>query len=172
MPCTCSRVIRALAPPSDRAEARAQQKTAPDDLGPRRSLSRSSSRLANENRTWGSRRIQGALANPGHNIGRFTNPEVRARNGIDPAPDRERKTTWKALLEQRYELIVAADFFTIEAWTREAWTRRGLERFVLHRKNLRQSPAHDLMLVSAHHPNRNQQLPFFRSLHMYGRISR
>ena len=83
-------------------------------------------RLAKENRTWGYRRIQGALANLGQNIGRGTIAEILARNGIEPAPDRERKTTWKEFLEQHWDLIVAADFFTIEAWT-----RRGLQRFMV-----------------------------------------
>ena len=45
---------------------------------------------------------------------------------IRPAPERERKITWKEFLEQHWELIVAADFFTVEAWT-----RRGLQRFIV-----------------------------------------
>jgi putative transposase len=49
-----------------------------------------------------------------------------ARHGIEPAPERERKTTWKEFLTQHWDLIVAADFFTVEAWT-----RRGLQRFVI-----------------------------------------
>jgi putative transposase len=48
------------------------------------------------------------------------------RHGIEPAPERSRKTTWKELLRRRWGLIVAADFFAIEAWT-----RRGLQRFVI-----------------------------------------
>ena len=82
--------------------------------------------MANENRSWGYRRIQGALANLGHEIGRGTIAEILARNGMEPAPERERKTTWKEFLEQHWDLIVAADFFTIEAWT-----RRGLQRFMV-----------------------------------------
>ena len=82
--------------------------------------------LANENRTWGYRRIQGALGNLGHEIGRGTIAEILARNGIEPAPERERKTTWKEFLEQHWDLIVATDCFTIEAWT-----RRGLQRFMV-----------------------------------------
>jgi hypothetical protein len=34
---------------------------------------------------------------------------------MEPAPERERKTTWKEFLTQHWDLIVAADFFTIEA---------------------------------------------------------
>src|SRR5215471_8044115 len=36
------------------------------------------------------------------------------------------KTTWKEFLTQHWDLIVAADFFTIEAWT-----PRGLQRFIV-----------------------------------------
>ena len=83
-------------------------------------------RLAKENRSWGYRRIQGALSNLGHQVGRGTIAEMLARNGIEPAPERERKTTWKEFLTQHWDLIVAADFFTIEAWT-----RHGLQRFIV-----------------------------------------
>jgi putative transposase len=82
--------------------------------------------MAKENRTWGYRRIQGALANLGHDIGRGTIAAILARHGIEPAPERARKTTWKEFLGQHWDLIVAADFFTIEAWT-----RRGLQRFMV-----------------------------------------
>jgi len=46
--------------------------------------------------------------------------------GLEPAPERNRKTTWKEFLLRHREVIVAADFFTIEAWT-----RKGLTRFVV-----------------------------------------
>jgi transposase InsO family protein len=45
---------------------------------------------------------------------------ILRRHGIEPAPERSRKTTWKELL------IVAADFFTIEVWTAS-----GLKRFLV-----------------------------------------
>jgi len=84
-------------------------------------------RLANENRTWGHRRIQGTLGNLGHEIGRGTiAAEILARNGIEPAPERERKNTWKEFLEQHWDLMVAADGFSVETWT-----RRGLQRFIV-----------------------------------------
>ena len=70
--------------------------------------------------------MQGALSNLGHEVGRGTIAEMLARHGIEPAPERERKTTWKEFLTRHWDLIVAADFFTIEAWT-----RRGLQRFVI-----------------------------------------
>lgn len=83
-------------------------------------------RMAEENREWGYRRIQGALSNLGHEIARSTIAEILERHGIEPAPERSRKTTWKEFLTRHWELIVAADFFTIEVWT-----RRGLQRFIV-----------------------------------------
>ena len=83
-------------------------------------------RIANENRTWGYRRIQGALANLGYDLGRGTIADILARHGIEPAPVRERKITWKEFLEPHWDLMVAADLFTIEAWT-----RRGRQRLIV-----------------------------------------
>jgi putative transposase len=83
-------------------------------------------RIAEENRDWGYRRIQGALSNLGHEINRSTISEILKRHGIEPAPERSRKTTWKEFLSRHWELIVAADFFTVEVWT-----RRGLQRFIV-----------------------------------------
>src|SRR5918999_1738942 len=71
-------------------------------------------RMAEENRGWGYRRIQGALSNLGHKLARSTIADILARHGIEPAPERSRKTTWKEFLTQHWELIVGADFFTIE----------------------------------------------------------
>jgi putative transposase len=83
-------------------------------------------RMAQENRDWGYRRIQGALSNLRHEIARSTIAEILKRHGIEPAPERSRKTTWKEFLSRHWELIVAADFFTVEVWT-----RRGLQRFIV-----------------------------------------
>jgi len=45
-------------------------------------------RMAEENRTWGYRRIQGALANLGHEIAGSTIAAILERHGLEPAPDR------------------------------------------------------------------------------------
>ena len=82
--------------------------------------------MAEENRDWGYRRIQGALSNLGHKLARSTIANILARHGIEPAPERSRKTTWKEFLTQHWELIVAADFFTVEVWT-----PKGLQRFIV-----------------------------------------
>src|SRR5580692_3738548 len=83
-------------------------------------------RMAEENRDWGYRRIQGALSNLGHELARSTIAQILERHGIEPAPERSRKTTWQEFLSQHWELIVATDFFTVEVWT-----RRGLKRFMV-----------------------------------------
>ena len=80
-------------------------------------------RMATENRDWGYRRIQGALANLGHEVARGTIANLLKEHGLEPAPERERKTRWTEFLSRHREVIVAADFFTIEAWTRKRLTR-------------------------------------------------
>jgi hypothetical protein len=83
-------------------------------------------RLAKENRDWGYLRIRSALSNLGHQLARGAIANILQRNGIEPAPERSRKTTWKEFLTQHWDLIVAADFFTVEVWT-----HKGLQRFVV-----------------------------------------
>jgi len=87
-------------------------------------------RMAEENRAWGYRRIQGALSGLEHKLARSTVADVLHRHGIEPAPERSRKTTWKEFLERHWELIVAADFFTVEVWTAKG-LKRLLVRFFL-----------------------------------------
>ncbi len=83
-------------------------------------------RMATENRDWGYRRIQGALANLGHELARGTIANILKAHGLEPAPERSRKTTWTEFLLRHWEVLVAADFFTIEVWT-----RKGLTRYVV-----------------------------------------
>ena len=83
-------------------------------------------RMAEENRSWGYRRIQGALANVGHVVARTTIADILKRHGIEPAPERSRKTTWKDFLKRHWDQIVATDFFTVEVWT-----PTGLQRLIV-----------------------------------------
>ena len=83
-------------------------------------------RMAQDNRDWGYRCIQGALANLGHDLAHGTIAHILKRHGIEPAPERSRKTTWKEFLARHWEQIVATDFFTIEVWT-----PTGLQRFIV-----------------------------------------
>ncbi len=75
-------------------------------------------RLAHENRDWGYRRLQGALSQLGHELARSTIAAILVRRGLEPATERNRKTTWQEFLARHWELMVAADFFTVEVWTR------------------------------------------------------
>jgi HTH-like domain len=83
-------------------------------------------RMAEENRGWGYRRIQGALSNLGHIVARTTIANILKRHGIEPVPERSRKTTWKEFLTRHWDQIVATDFFTMEVWTCS-----GLTRFIV-----------------------------------------
>ena len=74
----------------------------------------------------GYRRIQGAISHLGYKVARSTIAAILCRYGIEPAPERNRKTAWKEFLTRHWELIVAADFFTVEVWT-----TRGLKRFLV-----------------------------------------
>src|SRR6516162_2010778 len=80
-------------------------------------------RMAKENRTWGYRRIQGAIANLGHILAHTTIANILKRHGIEPAPERNRRTTWKEFLNRHWDQIVASDFFTVEVWTCSGLTR-------------------------------------------------
>src|SRR6266446_4798562 len=56
-------------------------------------------RLAEENRDWGYRRIQGALSNLGHEMARSTIAGILERHGIEPAPERNRKNDLEGISE-------------------------------------------------------------------------
>ena len=73
-------------------------------------------RMARENPRWGYTRIQGALNNIGHRVGRTTVANILKENGIDPAPERGTRTTWSQFLEAHWDVLAAADFFTVEVW--------------------------------------------------------
>jgi putative transposase len=80
-------------------------------------------RMATENRDRGYRRMQGALANLGHVVGRSTIANTLKAHGLEPAPERNGKTTWKEILVRHWDVLAAADFFSIEIWTRKGLTR-------------------------------------------------
>jgi hypothetical protein len=80
-------------------------------------------RMATENRGWGYTRIQGALANLNHKVSRGTIATVLRDHGLEPAPDRLKKTTWTEFLKTHWEVLAAADFFTVDVWTGLGLTR-------------------------------------------------
>jgi putative transposase len=96
-----------------------------------KSITKNVLRMARENPTWGYDKLQGALKNLGHIVCPNTIKAILLRNGIQPAPDRGRRTPWRTFLKAHARSIFAADFFTTEVWT-----MRGLVThytlFVIH----------------------------------------
>jgi len=86
-------------------------------------------RMATENSGWGYLRIRGELKKVGHRVGRTTIATTLKDNGIQPSPDRP--TSWSTFLKSHAGVIAAADFFTVDVWT-----KRGLMThyvfFVIH----------------------------------------
>src|SRR5215510_12631186 len=75
-------------------------------------------RMAEENPTWGYRRIQGALANLGHAIDKLTVRNILRRHHRDPAPQRRKAgMSWSQFLTMHWEVLAATDFFTVEVAT-------------------------------------------------------
>jgi hypothetical protein len=55
------------------------------------------------------------LKNLGHRVSRSTIARILRREGIPPS--RQRPMTWRPFLQAHWPALVAADFFTTEAWT-------------------------------------------------------
>jgi len=73
--------------------------------------------MAQDNPRWGYTRIQGALANLNHKVGRGTIAKVLKGNGMEPAPERSKHTSWSTFLQSHWKTLAASDFFTVEVWT-------------------------------------------------------
>jgi putative transposase len=58
--------------------------------------------------------------------GRGTVANVLNRNGIEPAPERSKRTRWSTFLKAHWEMFTASDFLTVEVWT-----GRGLVTYYL-----------------------------------------
>ena len=81
-------------------------------------------RMAPENREWGDTRSRGARGNLGPQVARGTLANVRKERGLEPAPDRTKRTTWRECLAAHGDVLAAADCFPVAVWT-----PRGLTRF-------------------------------------------
>ena len=73
-------------------------------------------RMARENTSWGYDRIQGALTNIGYVVAPNTVKNILKRHGIEPAPERKKRTSWKTFLKAHWDVMAATDFFTVEVW--------------------------------------------------------
>ncbi len=83
-------------------------------------------RMARDNERWGYTRIAGELRKLGHEVSRSTVRRILSDHGIEPAPERSQRTPWRTFLSAHWDGIAAADFFTVEVWTRV-----GLMRYVV-----------------------------------------
>jgi transposase len=70
--------------------------------------------LARDNPGWGYTRLRDALRGLKIEIGRTTVANILVEAGIEPAPERNRKRTWKQFLRSHWETLYACDFFSVE----------------------------------------------------------
>ena len=73
--------------------------------------------MARENERWGYTRIRDALRGLGHEIGRNTVKRILRDHGIEPAPERGRKTSWRTFIKAHLGQLAATDFLTVEVLT-------------------------------------------------------
>ena len=83
-------------------------------------------RMASENEGWGYTRIVGELSKLGHRVSRSTVRRILKEHGIGPAPERLPHMPWSKFLKAHWAALAAADFFTIEVWT-----KIGLVRYLV-----------------------------------------
>ena len=79
--------------------------------------------VAMKNRDWGYIRIQGQLKYLGFKVSTATIGKVLKKAGLEPQPDRRRKTSWKEFIHAHWESLTAVDFFTTEIYTMKGLTR-------------------------------------------------
>ena len=72
-------------------------------------------RMAQENLSWGYKRIQGALDNVGHRICSSTVANILKAHGVEPAPLRRRQLPWRVFLKAHWDTLNGVDLATIFA---------------------------------------------------------
>jgi putative transposase len=68
----------------------------------RATLARLVVRMATENPSWGYTRIRGALRNLGHDLARSTIKRILTDAGVEPAPERGKRTSWATFLKAHW----------------------------------------------------------------------
>ena len=66
--------------------------------------------LARDNRSWGYRRIAGALSNLGHIVSHQTVANFLKRHDIAPAPERDKTMSWQQLIRSHLEVLASVTF--------------------------------------------------------------
>lgn len=92
-------------------------------------------KFAKENSGPGNDRIQGMLANLGHEVSDTTVENILKQHGIEPAPTCTKQTTWADFLRSHVQTMAACDLFTTEVWTAGGLVTvlRGVRHRYLHR---------------------------------------
>ncbi|MHB9071847.1 MAG: IS3 family transposase [Sedimentisphaerales bacterium] len=80
-------------------------------------------KVAKANRGWGYPRIQGQLKYLGYKVCPKTIANILKKEGLEPQPDRQRKTTWAKFIKSHWQSLTAIDFFTSEIYTFKGLTR-------------------------------------------------
>jgi putative transposase len=70
--------------------------------------------FARDNPSWGYTRLRDALGNLGHQIDRNTIKRILLEHGLEPAPERSKRTPWKTLIQAHLGALAAMDFFNVE----------------------------------------------------------
>lgn len=86
-------------------------------------------RTATENAGWDYLRVQGKMQKAGHCVAKTTIATTMKNNGIAPSPDRP--TSWRTYLKSHADVIAAADFFTVDVWTKRGKVTHYV-LFVIH----------------------------------------
>ena len=92
-------------------------------------------RMAEENPTWGYRRLQGALSNLGYHIDKITVRNILRRHHIDPAPKRRQAgMSWST-------------FLVFVAGVLQIWNFRALFRRIRRMRRLSQGASGEMLRV-------------------------
>ena len=71
-------------------------------------------KLAQDNLSWGYTKIRDAVRGLGIDICRNTVANILDEFGMVPAPERDKKRTWKQFMHSHWDSLYACDFFSVE----------------------------------------------------------
>ena len=86
--------------------------------------------IASNNPGWGYTKIRDALRGMKIEVGRTTIAAILEDAGLEPAPERDKKRTWKQFMRSHWDSLYACDFFSVETLGRFG-TVRHMVLFVI-----------------------------------------